>query len=136
MAQPRNGLLKLMRFLRRREGVSREEFADAWRRETARLAADPVLGTRIRRLTRNHALPGAADEVQENFVLGTAINVYDGVESVWFDAPSELHWLERYREESAGEPSVLYGLQNHAADIHLIVEEREIIPVHGGISHQ
>ncbi|MDO7837312.1 EthD domain-containing protein [Sphingobium sp. HBC34] len=129
VSSPRNGRLKAMRYLRRRAGVTQQAFFEAWRAETARLAAHPVLASRICRLVRNHALPGGEKEVDESFVRGAAINVYDGIESIWFDGAADTDLVSAYRAAVAEEASLIAGLLDPRADLFVVAEERQILPL-------
>ena len=132
VAAPRNGLLKVMRFLKRANGVSYSQFGDAWRRETARIASHPALVDPLCRYVRSHALEGAATAVggaDEQFVRGTPINVYDGVESLWFAAFDDLSIFNIYRKAVNEANSHIGELLDHRADIVALTEERQILPV-------
>lgn len=122
-----NGSLKVMRFLRRAVGMSREDFFAAWRTETTRLAALPGLGEKACRMVRNLALGEASEAVADDFVQGTPLNVYDGVENIWFDGLHDVTGLAAYRAAIAASP--FDHFLDRTAEMLLIGQERLIIPL-------
>lgn len=122
-----NGDLKVMRFLRRKPEVSAEEFLSAWRNETARLADLPGLSDKTCRVVRNVALAQARENIAGDFIHGTPVNVYDGVENFWFDGPEDMSGLNAYRD--AIESSPLNKFLDRSAEMLLMGRESLIIPL-------
>ncbi len=82
-------MIKLVFMIRRREGVTREEFHRYWREEHAQLVkrhAD-VLG--IRRYVQTHALETSLDDALAGS-RGSSPRQYDGVAELWWDSIDEL----------------------------------------------
>jgi uncharacterized protein (TIGR02118 family) len=77
-------VIKLFVFLRRRTGITREEFGRVWYEEHAPLALEaPGFRRRVRRYVQNHALPDAS-------VPGLTLSSYDGVAELWFDGVDDV----------------------------------------------
>jgi EthD domain len=128
----RNGRLKIMRFMKRVNGISAEQFTDAWRKETARIAEHPVIGAALCRFVRSHAITSAAQAVgqaDEQFVRGTPVNVYDALESAWFPAFDDIDVFDLYRNVIKERDSYLKEILDRRAEIILLAEERQILPV-------
>jgi EthD domain len=129
---PRNGRVKIMRFLKRANGIGAEQFTDAWRKESMRIADHPDLRAALCRFVRSHALPGAAQAVgsaDEQFVRGTPVNVYDGLESLWFPAFDDIDVFDLYRNVIDESSCYLDEMLDRRAEIIVLAEERQILPV-------
>jgi hypothetical protein len=127
-----NGRLKIMRFLKRLNGISAEQFTDAWRKESTRIAEHPVLRATVCRFVRSHAIASAAlavGQADEQFVRGTPINVYDGLESAWFPAFDDIEVFDLYRNVINERGSYLKEMLDRRAEIIVLAEERQILPV-------
>jgi uncharacterized protein (TIGR02118 family) len=82
-------LIKLVFSIRRRPGMSREEFQRYWREEHARLVERHAEVLRIRRYVQTHARETAADEAI-SAARGSEPGEYDGVAELWWDSVEEL----------------------------------------------
>lgn len=98
VARPRNGGRKVLHFLKAAAGVSRDDFAKAWRDGHSRILQSARLSDRVTGSVRSHPLPIPADAGKGNFG-GTPINVYDGVASLWFDRTGDGAPVRDYLEE-------------------------------------
>lgn len=122
-----NGSLKVMRFLRRAAGTTSEDFFAAWRDESARLMGFSELGQKTCRMVRNLALAQANKAVADDFIHGTPLNVYDGVENIWFDGLEDMSGLTAYRAAIAASPFDRF--LDRSAEMLLIGQECQIIPL-------
>jgi hypothetical protein len=84
--------IKVFEFVRRKAGMTSEDFHAYWRDVHApKLAGEPTLRRHIRRYELNHRLPGDADrDRREGEVEDTG---WDGVAVLWFDSPDSLRAL-------------------------------------------
>jgi hypothetical protein len=84
--------IKVFEFVRRKAGMTSEDFHAYWRDVHApKLAGEPTLRRHIRRYELNHRLPGDADrDRREGEVEDTG---WDGVAVLWFDSVDALRAL-------------------------------------------
>jgi uncharacterized protein (TIGR02118 family) len=82
-------VIKLVFTIRRREGMTREEFQRYWREEHARLVERHAEVLRIRRYAQTHARDSAADGPLVA-ARGSQADVYDGVAELWWDSVEDL----------------------------------------------
>ena len=82
-------MIKLVFTLRRREGMSREEFQRYWREEHAALVKRVADDLRIRRYVQTHARDTDLDEALAG-ARGSEPRVYDGVAELWWDSLEDL----------------------------------------------
>jgi uncharacterized protein (TIGR02118 family) len=82
-------LIKLVFTIRRREGMTREEFQRYWRGEHARLVERHAEVLRIRRYVQTHALDTDADAALAE-ARGSEPRHYDGVAELWWDSVEDL----------------------------------------------
>lgn len=82
-------MIKLVFTIRRREGMTREEFQRYWREEHAPLVRRHAEVLRIRRYVQTHArdtdLDGALADSR-----GSEPRAYDGVAELWWESIEEL----------------------------------------------
>jgi hypothetical protein len=76
-------MLKLFAFLKRREGLTHEEFRRAWEAYGIRAAAVPGFAATARRYVQNRAIQGAR-------VPELTFSDYDGVGELWVDSLADL----------------------------------------------
>lgn len=116
--------IKVFEFVRRKAGMSPEEFQAHWRDVYApKLANDPTLRRHIRRYELNHRLPGDADrDRQAGEVEDTG---WDGVAVLWFDDLDALHALgaEPAMAELRGDASAFLDDER----LHVVTEDPDII---------
>jgi uncharacterized protein (TIGR02118 family) len=82
-------MIKLVFTLRRRDGMTREEFQRYWREEHAALVQRHAETLRIRRYVQTHARETPLDEPIATSREGEP-GVYDGVAEVWWDSIEDL----------------------------------------------
>jgi uncharacterized protein (TIGR02118 family) len=82
-------LIKLVFMIRRREGMTREEFQRYWRSEHASLVERHAEVLRIRRYVQTHARDTDADEALAAS-RGSEPGLYDGVAELWWESFEEL----------------------------------------------
>jgi uncharacterized protein (TIGR02118 family) len=82
-------MIKLVFTLRRRSGMSREEFQHYWREDHAPLVRRHAETLRIRRYVQVHALETDLDEALAAS-RGSEPRVYDGVAELWWDSLEDL----------------------------------------------
>ena len=82
-------MIKLVFTLRRREGMSREEFQRYWREEHAPLVRRHAETLRIRRYVQTHARDTDLDEALAGS-RGSEARAYDGVAELWWDSLEDL----------------------------------------------
>ena len=82
-------MVKLVFTLRRREGMSREEFQRYWREEHAPLVARHAETLRIRRYVQVHARDTDLDAVI-SASRGSEPGAYDGVAELWWESLEDL----------------------------------------------
>jgi uncharacterized protein (TIGR02118 family) len=82
-------MIKLVFTLRRREGMSREEFQRYWREQHAPLVTSHAEALHIRRYVQTHARETDLDELISTS-RGSEPGFYDGVAELWWDSVEEL----------------------------------------------
>jgi uncharacterized protein (TIGR02118 family) len=82
-------MIKLVFTLRRREGMTREEFQRYWREEHASLVKRHAEALQIRRYVQVHARETDLDEAIAG-PRGTEPGFYDGVAELWWDSLEAL----------------------------------------------
>jgi uncharacterized protein (TIGR02118 family) len=82
-------MIKLVFTLRRRDGMTREEFQRYWRDEHAPLVARHAETLRIRRYVQTHARETELDDVLAAS-RGGEPGAYDGVAELWWDSLDDL----------------------------------------------
>lgn len=105
---PEEDVVKLVHFLRRAPGVSREQFAEAWRGEYAAGVADASKGL-VSKYVQNAAL-GLEGTPFEGTAYGQGVfGAYGGIEEFWFASRADFdsftqhaHVRELLRERGAG----------------------------------
>jgi len=82
-------MIKLVFTLRRREGMSREEFQRYWREQHAPLVKSHAEALRVRRYVQTHARETGLDELI-SASRGSEPGFYDGVAELWWDSIEDL----------------------------------------------
>ncbi len=82
-------MIKLVFTIRRREGMTRDEFQRYWRNEHAELVWRHAEVLRIRRYVQTHARDTAVDEALAGS-RGSEPRHYDGVAELWWDSVDDL----------------------------------------------
>jgi uncharacterized protein (TIGR02118 family) len=82
-------LIKLVFTIRRREGMTREEFQRYWREQHAPLVERHAEALRIRRYVQTHARETALDEALASS-RGAEPGSYDGVAELWWDSIQDI----------------------------------------------
>jgi len=82
-------VIKLVFAIRRRPGMSREEFQRYWREEHAGLVRRHADELRIRRYVQTHARDTDLDEALAG-TRGSEPRFYDGVAELWWDSMEDL----------------------------------------------
>lgn len=82
-------MIKLVFAIRRRPGMSREEFQRYWREEHAGLVRRHADELRIRRYVQTHARDTDLDEALAG-TRGSEPRFYDGVAELWWDSMEDL----------------------------------------------
>jgi uncharacterized protein (TIGR02118 family) len=82
-------MIKLVFTIRRREGITREEFQRHWREEHAQLVRRHAEVLRIRRYVQTHARPTDLDEALAAS-RGSEPRPYDGVAELWWESIDDL----------------------------------------------
>jgi uncharacterized protein (TIGR02118 family) len=82
-------MIKLVFALRRREGMTREEFQRYWREEHAKLVQGHAETLRIRRYVQVHLRETHLDEAISG-PRGSQARFYDGVAELWWDSLEDL----------------------------------------------
>jgi uncharacterized protein (TIGR02118 family) len=82
-------MIKLVFTLRRREGMTREEFQRHWRERHAPLVKRHADALRIRRYVQVHACDTQLDEAVAG-ARGSEPRFYDGAAELWWDSLEEL----------------------------------------------
>jgi uncharacterized protein (TIGR02118 family) len=89
-------MIKLVFTLRRRDGMTREEFQNYWREQHAPLVGRHARTLRIRRYVQTHARETEIDEILAAS-RGAPTGFYDGAAEVWWDSLEDL--VEAYSTE-------------------------------------
>jgi uncharacterized protein (TIGR02118 family) len=82
-------LIKLVFTIRRRPGMTRDEFQRYWRNEHAQLVERHAEVLRIRRYVQTHARETAADAAISQ-ARGSEPGQYDGVAELWWESVEDL----------------------------------------------
>jgi uncharacterized protein (TIGR02118 family) len=82
-------MIKLVFMIRRREGMTREQFQRYWREDHAELVKRHAETLRIRRYVQTHACETDLDEVLAAS-RGSEPRQYDGVAELWWDSIEDL----------------------------------------------
>jgi uncharacterized protein (TIGR02118 family) len=82
-------LIKLVFTIRRRSGMTRDEFQRYWREDHARLVERHAEVLRIRRYVQTHARDTDADDAISG-ARGSTPGQYDGVAELWWDSVDDL----------------------------------------------
>ena len=82
-------MIKLVFTIRRREGMTREQFQRYWRREHAQLVRRHAQALRIRRYVQTHARDTHLDESLAGS-RGSEPRHYDGVAELWWESIDDL----------------------------------------------
>jgi len=82
-------LIKLVFTIRRRPGMTRDEFQRYWRTEHARLVERQAEVLRIRRYVQTHARETDADAAISQ-ARGSGPGQYDGLAELWWDSVEDL----------------------------------------------
>jgi uncharacterized protein (TIGR02118 family) len=83
-------MIKLVFTLRRREGMTREEFQRYWREEHAALVQRNAETLHIRRYVQVHLRETALDEAI-SAPRGSQPRFYDGIAELWWDSLEDLN---------------------------------------------
>jgi uncharacterized protein (TIGR02118 family) len=82
-------MIKLVFMVRRREGITREEFQRYWKEEHAELVKRYAELLRIRRYVQTHARDTNLDDALAAS-RGSQPRQYDGVAELWWDSVDDL----------------------------------------------
>lgn len=82
-------MIKLVFTIRRREGMTREEFQRYWREQHAPLVERHAEALRIRRYVQTHARETPLDEALASS-RGAESGGYDGVAELWWDSIQDI----------------------------------------------
>jgi uncharacterized protein (TIGR02118 family) len=82
-------LIKIVFTIRRREGMTREEFQRYWRQEHAQLVKRHAEALRICRYVQTHARDTDLDEPLAG-ARGSEPRYYDGVAELWWESIDDL----------------------------------------------
>ena len=82
-------MIKLVFMVRRREGITREEFQRYWKEEHAELVQRHAGLLRIRRYVQTHARDTDLDDALAGS-RGSEPRQYDGVAELWWDSIDDL----------------------------------------------
>jgi uncharacterized protein (TIGR02118 family) len=82
-------MIKVVFMIRRREGMTREEFQRYWREEHAELVKRHAALLRVRRYVQTHARDTGLDDALAGS-RGSEPRQYDGVAELWWDSIDDL----------------------------------------------
>jgi uncharacterized protein (TIGR02118 family) len=82
-------MIKLVFTLRRRDGMSREEFQRYWREQHAPLVKSHAEALRVRRYVQTHARDTDVDDLI-SASRGSEPGFYDGVAELWWDSVEDM----------------------------------------------
>jgi hypothetical protein len=109
------GRLKVFDFIKRRDGINRDEFLEKWSRHGSRLAADAQYRDLIAKRIQNSALPNDGDAF-------AAAAAYDGVAELWVSSFEVLARLQgsRFRgcEEEFADAEASFSILATEVPIH------------------
>jgi uncharacterized protein (TIGR02118 family) len=94
-------MVKLVFTLRRRDGMTRDEFQRYWRDEHAQLVRRHADTLRVRRYVQTHARETPLDGVLASS-RGSESGFYDGVAELWWDSLEDL--VAAYSTEAGQAP--------------------------------
>jgi len=77
-------MIKCLLLLRRKAGLSREEFSNYWSTEHSKMAVATAPATRLKRYVQNHARTHAIAEMFRDS-RGCILGDFDGVAEAWWD---------------------------------------------------
>ncbi len=110
-------MIKLVFMLKRRDGMTREEFQRYWREEHAQLVKRHAAVLGIRRYVQTHARATPLDDALAGS-RGAPPSAYDGVAELWRDSLEDL-----IGAASSGD--------GQAAQLELLEDERRFIDLPG-----
>jgi uncharacterized protein (TIGR02118 family) len=99
-------MIKLVFMVRRREGMTREEFQRYWREEHAGLVKRHAELLGIRRYVQTHALDTDLDDALAGS-RGSAPRQYDGVAELWWESLDHLALAATSEEGQAAQQALL-----------------------------
>jgi uncharacterized protein (TIGR02118 family) len=99
-------LIKLVFTIRRREGMTREEFQRYWRDEHAPLVKRHAETLRIRRYVQTHARETDLDDALAGS-RGSEPRFYDGVAELWWESMEDLLHASTSEEGQAAGQALL-----------------------------
>jgi uncharacterized protein (TIGR02118 family) len=99
-------MIKLVFMIRRREGITREEFQRYWKTEHAQLVKRHAELLRIRRYVQTHARDTDLDGVIAGS-RGSVPRQYDGLAELWWDSLDDLLQAAASDEGQAAQQALL-----------------------------
>ncbi|HEX4189166.1 MAG TPA: EthD domain-containing protein [Solirubrobacteraceae bacterium] len=99
-------MIKLVFMVKRREGMTREEFQRYWREEHAELVKRHAELLRIRRYMQTHARDTDLDHAISGS-RGSEPREYDGVAELWWDSIDDLVQAATSEEGQAAQQALL-----------------------------
>ncbi|MEU6148263.1 EthD domain-containing protein [Streptomyces sp. NPDC047081] len=85
-------MMKFVNLLRRKEGMTHEQFLDYWQNHHAQLALKHADAIRMRRYIQLHpGFPSVVDAINAPRDMGSAVDVgYDGIVECWWDSEEDF----------------------------------------------
>jgi uncharacterized protein (TIGR02118 family) len=99
-------MIKLVFMLRRRDGITREEFQRYWKGEHAELVKRHAELLRIRRYVQTHARDTDLDDALAGS-RGSEPRQYDGVAELWWDSIDDLAQAATSEEGQTAQQALL-----------------------------
>jgi uncharacterized protein (TIGR02118 family) len=99
-------MIKLVFMVRRREGITREEFQRYWKEEHAELVQRHAGLLRIRRYVQTHAHDTDLDDALAGS-RGSEPRQYDGVAELWWDSIDDLVQTATSQEGQTAQQALL-----------------------------
>jgi uncharacterized protein (TIGR02118 family) len=99
-------MIKLVFMVRRREGITREEFQRYWKEEHAELVQRHARLLRIRRYVQTHAHDTDLDDALAGS-RGSEPRQYDGVAELWWDSIDDLVQTATSQEGQTAQQALL-----------------------------
>jgi uncharacterized protein (TIGR02118 family) len=99
-------MIKVVFMIRRREGMTREEFQRHWRGEHAELVKRHAALLRVRRYVQTHARDTDLDDVLARS-RGSEPHQYDGLAELWWDSIDDLVRAATSEEGQAAQQALL-----------------------------
>jgi uncharacterized protein (TIGR02118 family) len=99
-------MIKLVFMLRRRDGITREEFQRYWKEEHAELVKRHAELLRIRRYVQTHARDTDLDDALAGS-RGSEPRQYDGVAELWWDSIDDLAQAATSEEGQTAQQALL-----------------------------